>query len=393
MILQIAAVVFVLTIAFFQVVQGLYSALVMTVLSLFSAIVAFGYYESLAATILPVLPGYIHGLCLVGLFVLTLIPLRLAADYLIGGNVVLGVWADRIGGGVLGILTGMILIGVLTAGMQMVPFGRSIFLYQPFDDTLQRQSSLAPFYPDEFTVGLFSLVSQGSLRGENSFPQVHENLLRESYGFRNRGSVRALQFTTPDSLKVLLAHTFPNDYAQWRRDLPTKVPFLDETDARLADVLVLRVQVSGIAKGTGESSDTWFRLPATHFQVITEEGRRLFPVAYLTQGRIPAKLAEDLSKSAGGYRQRATSEGYTAIVPPLSQDKYPKIADFAVQRPWRAAVDEWLTVDWVFLLPEGDKASKLVFRRVATAEIPTPTTGAMPPRDGKPALVRWVATR
>ncbi len=394
MILQIAAIVFILAIAFFQVVQGIFSALVMTVLSVFAAIVAMNYYEPLAEVLVAPQPGHAHGAALIALFVLTLLPLRFAADYFLSGNVVFGVWADRIGGGVLGLLTGMICIGILTTAMQMLPFGSSILMYQPFDDTLQRQSSLAPFYPDEFTTGLFSLVSQGSLSGEHSFGQVHQNLLRENHGFRNTGGIGAPNGAPQDSVRVVSAHTFPNDAGGWRKELPLRSALWEESELRMAQVLVLRVQVSQDARGTSQELDKWFRLPATQFQVITRQGRRLYPVAYLTHGRIRESRDLHRAESFSAYYSQGSAGGVTAVTPPLSEGsvKYPQFGQLSVQRPWFSeGGPKWLTIDWVYYLPKDDKALTLVFRRTAQAEIPALSSGNMPGRtNGQLPLLRWI---
>ena len=145
MVIIILATVMVLGIAFYQVIQGLFSALIMTILTVLCAAVAMGYYEPLASAVLYTRQAETaDAVALIALFVLPLLGLRMLVDRLIPGNVVFGRWADRIGGGVLGIFSGLIITGVLMVALQMLPFGASVLGYTPFDDALQRDQSLAP---------------------------------------------------------------------------------------------------------------------------------------------------------------------------------------------------------------------------------------------------------
>jgi hypothetical protein len=389
MILQICAAILVLGIAFFQVVQGLFSALIMAVLSIFSAVVAFNYYEPLAELVAPHQPASAHAVSLFGLFVIVLLVLRVLFDLFLSGNVVLGVWADRVGGGVLGLVSGMILVGVLTVSLEMLPWGPSILMYRDFDKTLQRQSSLAPFFPDEFTVGLMGLLSDGSLASGKSWTAQHPNFIRENFGFRNDAGIDARLGAPENSIKVPWAHARPNDRQGWRADLPLELPMLTESEIRDSVVLVVRTQVADSARSEVEGGGNWWRLPATHFQLVTAQGRRLYPVAYLTRGNVtpPRRGGFDSYKA---YRGAGTSEDWTAVPPePAKNDDMPQLAQLAVQRKWYSdGGPEWLNVDWVYYLPDGDEPAYLVFRRAWRVKVPEMSLQALPVSDDQPALLR-----
>ena len=128
MVLILLALALVIGIAFFQVIQGLFSALIMTILTILSAVVALGYYELLAEMIYEHQPAHADAAALIALFVIPLLTLRVVSDMFIRGNVVLGVWADRIGGGSLGLITGSVMVGILMIALQMLPFGPSVFM-------------------------------------------------------------------------------------------------------------------------------------------------------------------------------------------------------------------------------------------------------------------------
>ena len=101
MLIALVATVMVLGIATYQVVHGLYSALINVVLTILSALTALALYEPFCQAFLydKQFP-YAEGVALISLFLLVLLGTRELADRFLRGNVVLGVWPDRIGGGV-----------------------------------------------------------------------------------------------------------------------------------------------------------------------------------------------------------------------------------------------------------------------------------------------------
>ena len=105
MFLALLAFVLIAGIAFYQTAQGLFSALMMTILAIVSAAVAFNYYELLAQSVFyNRFSAYADATCLMALFVVTLIVLRIVFDLVVRGNVVFNPWVNRIGGGVLGLI-------------------------------------------------------------------------------------------------------------------------------------------------------------------------------------------------------------------------------------------------------------------------------------------------
>jgi len=119
MLIALVATILILGMATFQVVQGLFSSLIMAILTLLSAITAFSLYEPLCEGFFydrmsSAYASYAPGVALLSIFLLVLVALRELADRFIRGNVSLGLWPDRIGGGVLGLLSGIIVTGMLT---------------------------------------------------------------------------------------------------------------------------------------------------------------------------------------------------------------------------------------------------------------------------------------
>jgi len=367
MVLIILALLLILGIAFYQVLQGLFSALIMTVLTVLCAAVAIGNYETLAATYLySRQPAYADAIMLVALFVLPLLALRWGTDWLVKGNIMLGVWADRVAGGVLGMITGMTIAGVLLVAMQMMPFGASVLGFTPFDDTLQRSGRVFPFYPDEFVVGMGKTLSAGGLGTAQRFDSRHEDLLRELFCSRNTAGKNGRVDGKAGQTAVKGIYELPAEALLWMEDVPAN-PLLKETEIR--KTLVVRVAVNFAAR-EAQSSDAlsgWWLLPGTHFRLVCEtpDGPRdYYPVAYLTYRDKP------LSEEQPGQTWRcfgAPVEDDRTLLAKLLVAR-PAPGKYVNERNPKDAVE--LTVDWVYQIAETDKPQSLVFRRVDAAVLP-----------------------
>ena len=206
MIVIIIAALLLLGIAFFQAVQGMFSAIIMAVLSVLCAAIALNFYEPLAAVLIAKgwLGGYAHGLVLLALFVIPLLVLREIFDRVIRRSVQMGVWPDRIGGGALGLLTGLVLVGMLMIVVALLPLGGSFISYRPYDAQLQVDQGSVPRLAARFTLGLAKCMSAGAIApigGGDSFAEAHDDWLLDAFCGRSRpggGKTSAL----PESRRV-----------------------------------------------------------------------------------------------------------------------------------------------------------------------------------------------
>ncbi len=345
MVLIIVAALLIAGIAFFQILQGLFSALIMTILTILCAALAFALYEPAASLLYTRQPAFADAVALMAIFILPLLGLRILFDKFLGGNVVVGLWADRIGGGVLGLITGMIMVGVLAVGIQMLPLDASVMTYKPFDDSLQRQRGLAPFYCDEFTLGLMKTLSAGSLKATRKLSESHDNLLLETFCARNTAGKLGRVDTGPDALLGVGVYPGPERrLALWLEDVPDN-PLLEPGE--ITKVLIVRCDIDQSACDPSDATDrtSRWRLPATHFRLVSAAGLSYYPVAYMTYG-------------PGGWKAH----------PPPIEDQKAQIAKLIVVRPYRG--DRPLTVDWVYRIPKGEEASYVTFRRVARKDAP-----------------------
>ena len=197
MVLNIAALLFVLGITFVHSLFGLYSGLINVFCCLASLAVAFGYFEALNDLLtgrFHLHPAYTEPLSLVLLYVITHVLLRVVADRWLRGNVRVPAYLDWVGGALCGLFIGQVTVGIMVLGFLMLPWGERVLLFSGLQrdpenrsysevalpPEQRRQDERAAFIrnrlwlrSDQFAAGVFGLLSGGSLRGPTAFPSVY----------------------------------------------------------------------------------------------------------------------------------------------------------------------------------------------------------------------------
>jgi uncharacterized membrane protein required for colicin V production len=361
--LAIFCLALILGIIFFQGVQGLFSALIMALCTLAVTLVAFTYFEPLAALLYKYVdPRFAQPVCLVLLTFVPLITLRFVLDKFLPGNVVPTVWMDRIAGGAFGVVTALLLTGVWAIAVQMLPWVGGVALgYQAFDDNLGRSGSFLVDAPTSFTLGTVKLMSSGSgLRGTQSFASLHDDLAMEMWAAANcdeQGGAPAQKSWRGDEIKIPIIRRnsvkpgclniqkvvdATKEMLNDKSRLGTRAaPWpMDNTalDGR-SRVFVARVNVTKDAA----DEDQWWRLRATQFRLVTRDGGSFYPVGYLLR--------------KGGWSLVEDANGIGRLEVNRKFDKEPQ-----------------LTVDWVYRVPNlpGDQGREpwfMSFRRIAEAPI------------------------
>jgi len=265
----------IVAIALYQVMHGVFSAVIMAFLTTVSAVVAFGCYEWIGTGFLySTQAAYADALSLILIFVILLLILRTVSDKLIGGNVVLGVWADRVGGGILGLYIGTVMVGILTIALQMLPYGASILGYKPFDSSLQPDQRL---YCDEFVLGV--VKSTSGLAGGERYAFRHDNPRLEWFCARNTAGKNGRIDAPEDAFTIPAAFKLKPDGEMWKQVVDyDKLPPDPLNAEGKSEILIVQTRVIPTVRG----EDNWYRLPATHFRLITGVGRSLYPLGYIT---------------------------------------------------------------------------------------------------------------
>jgi hypothetical protein len=170
---------------FYQIFkQGLFSALIMAVLSIASAFAAINYYESLARVLNDAgLSNFgMEAVCLLLLFSACLLFLRLLSDRLIRGNMNFPLLIDRVGAGFFGLIGSLVIAGMVAWGFQLLPLDAKImgFNRHPKLPQMEKESNLFP-NADGFVVGLVRRASNYGFAGGNPFNRTHPDFLSELY--------------------------------------------------------------------------------------------------------------------------------------------------------------------------------------------------------------------
>jgi len=187
MALNVVTLLLVLAITFMHSIFGFFTGVINVFCSIVSVVVALGFYEALNDLITRssgLHPGYTEPACLVGLFILTMAVTRTLADNYIRGNVKLPMAVDWGGAAVCGFINAQLFVGTIVLGVLMLPLGGTVLQFSRYERSPDEQDfdhpNLARFdrnhiwtRSDEFTAGLFNLISGGSMKGSTAFASVY----------------------------------------------------------------------------------------------------------------------------------------------------------------------------------------------------------------------------
>lgn len=205
MIFSIVVALMVILVAAFWVYQGFFSSAIMFLCTVIACLLAFGFYEQVHALWAANLNAGIGlPLALMLIFLAALLVLRLGTDKMIPDGVRLPVIADRAGGGVCGLFTGLLLVGTSLVAIQMLPIGSSVLGFERVsvaaDGTAEEKGFM--MRPDGFTIGLVNTLSSGSFQGETSFASAKPDFIDDLYSARANPQPEERVFIPPESLQV-----------------------------------------------------------------------------------------------------------------------------------------------------------------------------------------------
>ena len=172
-------------IAFYQSIHGLFSAMIMCVITVLSLAFAFALHEYVALEFLiQWKPDFALPLSLAICFAVPLIVLRVALDGLLRRSCLLPSIVDRAGGVAFGVITGLCIMGVVGLAVQMLPFGEPFLGFrqinpkdEKFDPKAEPDGLLLG--PDRFAVGVASMLSNGVFSGAREWRVDHPDYVRE----------------------------------------------------------------------------------------------------------------------------------------------------------------------------------------------------------------------
>jgi len=218
--LSLILLVLLLAIALMQGAQGLFSALIMTVLTICCAAAALGTYDWVAIHWLAPAwkPDYAHAIALAAIFGIPLVILRVIADKLVRRACLLPAWVDRIGGGFCGLITALLMVGIIAHTLQMIPFNGSILGHSrvaravPVEKegtTQEPPAADAPekdfwLKPDRFALGFASVLSAGVFSSEKILGYDTPDLV-QAVGWISAVPSEVSRYAAPRSIEVINA--------------------------------------------------------------------------------------------------------------------------------------------------------------------------------------------
>lgn len=263
MVLSLILVLLLLAIAYFQATQGLFSALIMAVLTVCCAAIAFGFYEWVAVNVVAAYwkPDFGHAVSLGALFGVPLVLLRLGFDRIIRRDCLLPLSIDRVGAGLCGLVSGFVMAGMMALSVQMLPFGESILGFARFDAEATANQSGGDrkpppptarenelwLGPDRFVSRLAGVLLDGVFSGTQKFSERHPNL-PQAIGWANTNKRDMLHYAPPGSMTVVSSEPVASVYRvtpapEARRGTPKQPDQYEELPAE-PDRMLQMVRVS-----------------------------------------------------------------------------------------------------------------------------------------------------
>ena len=349
-----------LSVAHFYLKSGALVSFATFAAAVFGVIVAFAYYEPLTNMLLS--RGYGGQWALAGiyvvLFVLTFAVIRTAADFMFGQDVDLGYVITKITAIVCGVLTGLIISGVVLVALAMAPTSAK-WPYARLGDgnsAVTAANIRSPSKPliraDGIVTELFSWISRGSLCSKKSFAVYHTDFLNQVH--LNNYMARKKVYTVAGNRAVRV---------------PKKgVRKLDSDNDNLT-VVRMEVKNADVKKGgaRGAEGDVTFTLGQVRLICKRKNGqidtRGSADAVYYPEGRIvDSRIADkeaDKKNLTGAMSGRVLEKRSLDEIIKLDREEF-KIGDRSADA----------RIDLAFKVPPGMEGVLLEFKQNVAVNVP-----------------------
>jgi hypothetical protein len=356
-----------LGIAFYQALQGTFTALIAAVLTILSAALAANFYGPLShSLLLEHIPDYADAVSLAGIFFITLMVLRTLADHFIRSNVVVYAWPDRIAAGVLSIPTALVIVGMACISFEMLPFDDQVMMFDRFQVNQGTVTTKGIFpYADSFTAGMLEKLSKGSLESQTQFGMAHPDWPVEVSANRIGVQKESKHAVPPSSVRVEKAWRIDNplmakEYTlqQGRRESGMKVEVADKVQPR-DGYYYLAVQMK-LTDPKAADGDGYYRFGWGQVRLVGFKGTlQTRPMNIFAIGVRDLDLPAEFN--------------YMRVKVPTPPEK----SDDGEAQPGErnyGIISKSNTFDVVFEVPEDFTPWFLEFKRWGRAAVPKPTT-------------------
>jgi uncharacterized membrane protein len=223
MLLGFLTIVIMVLVAYAYSREGLFTACTMAINVLLAGLVAFNFWEPLAALLDPSLAGsFLHGyedaFCLIALFAVALGLLRVLANNLAPARIEFSGYVQTGAGILFGLITGYLVSGFLICTLQTLPWHENFMFFEPKYEAGPEHLVRHVLPPDRVWLALMHRA------GAYTFSNREDSRLGSSFSYYER-------YLTFDK-----HGTFELRYARYRRYGDNREPmiYLGEFDAELS---------------------------------------------------------------------------------------------------------------------------------------------------------------
>jgi len=388
MLLSLILLLLLLAIAYFQATLGFFSALIMAVLTICCSAAALGTHEWVAIHWLAPFwkPNFACAIALGATFGIPLIIVRVVTDKFIRRSCLLPSMIDRIGAGVCGVITALVLVGTMALAVQMVPFSYTFLGYSRIavpkkeDPKDGGEKPTAPVItaderdlwakPDRFAVGFASALSAGTFSGERLLSEDYPDFV-QAVGWNNATDAEISRFVPPRSIGIVRTAplSFVYHYKAGNERSGEPAVYEPRTPSPGKEFRMIRVELRRGAR----DENKYYSFTLRQFRLVgrvegDDVNEQYFPIAI---------QQEDATQSANRHiRTKHTTWGEWHVV----------------DDPVEPRDDNNNEVEIVFELPERFKPSFLEYKRCTRVRVTFESEGTTTEANVPPAPTQQVAT-
>lgn len=352
-------IIVVLTAAYFFLKCDAVTSFATLIAAVLGFILAFGYFETVGGLLLS--KGYggqwVYSLSYLILFILGFAILRVPADLIWHSEIELSDMVTKIISPVCGIITGLIISGVLLIAIGLAPTATKI-PYQRFPDSalstaMLRSPSKVISNADGLVSGIFGLISKGSLSSDRSFAVYHAGFADQIHLNKLKAKDGVYMYAGKQAIKV------PKKGA--RR--------LDGDNGNLT-VVRMEVKSTDIAKGGAKDPDNKISFTLSQVRLICKKKGQSSTggsgVAVYPDGRIVSRRQAQADENAEKQVLTGVMDGRILLKKNLDEVISLSPDDFKFRGKTSPA-----RVDLAFDVPSGMEGVLLEFKYGAVSAVPS----------------------
>lgn len=365
MIFALIVLVLIFAVTVFQATQGMFSALLMAILTICCAALSVGTHEWVAQHwVAPyLLPDYAYPMSLALVFGVPLSISYTLAQQLIRRAPLISPTVDKVGAGLCGLITGLVVTGMTAHALQTLPFDGSVIGYEriplpsrekvegkadPKPPSVATQSELW-LQPDRFALGLGALMSAGVFSGDRLLAQDQPDLVTAA-GWVSATNREVSRYAPANSLTVVRTEpvSFVYDFTPLQRVGRTEEPAKFEAKSPEAglEFHMVRVRLANEARDARKSHTFTLR----QFRLVGIDPRTDAPAQFIPIAFQQEDAAQPMNRH---IRARVTRWGPWPVVDEVVQPRS----------------DNGSEVEMVFELPLGFQPSFIEYKRGARAAL------------------------